>query len=51
MDVEANAGHVVKMLADNKPNDLAHLTFRIGAWQGDMRDRVGGHGAELRART
>ena len=29
MDVQTDIGHVIKMFAGNKPDDLADLTFRI----------------------
>src|SRR5215470_7811358 len=40
MDVQADIGHVVKVLAGHKPDDLADLAFRIMAGHASKSVRV-----------
>jgi hypothetical protein len=40
MDVQTDIGHIVKMLAANKPDDFANLTFGIIAGQARIGLRV-----------
>ena len=41
MDVQTDVGHVVEMLAGDKPDDLADLAFRIITGHADKGLRVG----------